>query len=141
MKITTRSRYALRFMLELSMNGKQGYMRLSEISDSQGLSKKYMENIVTTLKHTGLVKAERGKAGGYKLSKRPEEYTVGVIIKLFEGNLEQASCDDCESKVSACEQNCSIIKLRKELDQSVDDVLEHTTLADLVTWEKLAYEQ
>lgn len=137
MKITAKSRYALRFMLELSMNNSANKVKLSEISRNQGLSLKYLESIATSLKSAGFVKAERGKDGGYRLVKNPHEYTVGTILGLMEDSLSPSSCDDCETRNKECNGNCSVIQLRKKLDISINKVLENVTLEDLVKWEKV----
>lgn len=137
MKITTRSRYALRFMLELSNHAETGKVKISEISERQGLSSKYLENIAITLKAAKFIQASRGKNGGYTLAGKPEDYTVGRILALFEDNLNPSTCEDCEILIEKCSGNCSVIQLRNKLDLSVDEVLENTTLADLVKWERV----
>ena len=87
MKISTKGRYALRMMLDLAINDTGNYIKIKEIAQRQAISDKYLEQIITMLSRAGYVKSVRGASGGYRLSKKPEEYTVGMILRLTEGSL------------------------------------------------------
>ena len=87
MKISTKGRYALRLMLDLAYNHTGSFIPIKNISQRQDISDKYLEQIITQLSRAGLVKSARGAQGGYMLAKEPQEYTVGEILRLLEGNL------------------------------------------------------
>ena len=87
MKISTKGRYALRTMIDLAMNDTGENISIKAIAARQGISTKYLEQIISTLNKAGYVKSERGANGGYRLTKKPEEYTVGMILRLTEGDL------------------------------------------------------
>ena len=87
MLVSTRGRYALRVMLELAQHGRDCYTALSSIASEQGISGKYLESIISTLSKGGLVEGVRGKGGGYRLTRPPEDYSVGEILRLAEGSL------------------------------------------------------
>ena len=98
MKISTKGRYALRLMLDLAMHNDEGYISIKTISQRQGISEKYLEQIIKMLSKCGLVESTRGAQGGYKLLKEPKEYTVGEILRVTEGSLAPVSClDDSEN--------------------------------------------
>ena len=135
MKISTKGRYGLRIMLDLAMAPKNEYVSIKSIASRQDISEKYMEQIVTILNRAGYVQSIRGAKGGYMLSKDPEEYTVGMILRKMEGSLAPVSClengsPDCER----CNQ-CTTVKLWTQLKDAIDGVVDHITLADLVKWE------
>ena len=92
MKISTKGRYALRLMLDLAIYDNGTPVRIKDISARQGISIKYLEQIVSILNKAGYVRAIRGPQGGYQLVKPPEEYTAGMILRLTEGNLAPVSC-------------------------------------------------
>ena len=87
MKISTKGRYALRMMLDLAIHQNEGFVSLKDIADRQGISKKYLEQIVPLLNRTGMLRTNRGYQGGYRLAKSPDAYTVGEILRLTEGDL------------------------------------------------------
>ena len=84
MKISTKGRYALRLMLDIAKYGEEGPVRVKEIAKRQEISVKYLEQIISILTKAGYVRSTRGPQGGYRLAKAPEEYTVGMILKLTE---------------------------------------------------------
>ncbi len=131
MMISTRGRYALRVMLDLAMNEGGGYVPLDDIAQREGISEKYLENIIVALSRAGLVLALRGKGGGYKLARQPEEYPIGEILQLTEKTLAPVSCleegVDCPHAAA-----CLTLPLWQGLDQVIDDYLMGHTLADLI---------
>lgn len=132
MMISTKGRYALRVMLDLAKNSSKEYISLTEISERQGISVKYLELVVSILNRAGYVNSMRGKNGGYKLSRSPEDYTVGSILKLTEGNLSPVNC--LNNGVSDCKNSdiCLTLPLWRELDSIIDNYLENVTLQDLI---------
>ena len=87
MKISTKGRYALRMMLDLAIHQNEGFVSLKDIAARQGISKKYLEQIIPLLNRTGMLRTNRGYQGGYRLAKSPDAYTVGEILRLTEGDL------------------------------------------------------
>lgn len=131
MMISTKGRYALRVMLDLAQQPAGEYISLKSISQRQAVSMKYMEAIVATLNKAGMVESLRGKKGGYRLTRKPREYTVGEILKLTEGSLAPVTCLDCENPCQRAE-SCMTRPMWLELDKLIDDYLESKTLADLL---------
>ena len=95
--ISTKGRYALQVMLDLAQQCPDAYISLHDISQRQAVSMKYLEAIVAMLNKAGMVESRRGKSGGYRLTRAPEDYTVGAILKLTEGTLAPVACMDCDS--------------------------------------------
>ena len=92
MKISTKGRYALRLMADVAVHDREGYVSLRDAADRQGISLKYLEQIAGMLSRAGLLQSGRGAQGGYRLTKAPEEYTVGSILRLTEGSLAPVAC-------------------------------------------------
>ena len=134
MKISTKGRYALRLMLDLAQHNTGEMIRIKEISERQNISEKYLEQIITSLKRAGYVKSLRGAQGGYRLAKEPKEYTVGMILRLTEGNMAPVSCLEDESNECERAENCTSLRLRKMLDEAVKGVIDHVTLQDMLDW-------
>ena len=136
MMVSTKGRYALRIMIDLAQHGDGGYISLSDISKRQYVSLKYMEAIVSILNKAGFVESQRGKDGGYRLTRPPEQYTIGSILKLTEGSLAPISCSAFGSAApDSCEQagSCITYPMWRHLDEIIDGYLEHVTLADLLS--------
>lgn len=137
MKISTKGRYALRMMTDLAINhNEQMMIRVKEVADRQGISEKYLEQIVATLKRAGYVKSLRGAQGGYRLAKNPEDYTVGMILRLTEGNMAPVSCLEDEENQCDMASKCITLHLWEKLDEAIRGVIDHVTLKDLVEWEE-----
>lgn len=131
MKISTKGRYALRLMLDLARYGEGRPISLRDVSQRQGISDKYLEQIVTPLTRTGLVRAVRGAGGGYLLTRRPEEYTVGDILRPLEGDLAPV---ECATDPQFCQhrEECATVYLWQEIHRAVARVVDNMTLADLL---------
>lgn len=134
LKISTKGRYALRLMLDLALNNTGEYIKIKNISERQEISEKYLEQIVTSLSRASYVKSVRGAQGGYKLAKSPEEYTVGMILRLTEGSLAPVACLEDESECNKVD-DCVTIEIWKQLDTAIKGVVDRITLADLVSWQ------
>lgn len=134
MKISTKGRYALRLMLDLAGQENKEPVRLKDIAKRQDISVKYLEQIISVLQKAGYVKSIRGPQGGYHLMKPPREYSVGMILRLTEGDLVPVSC--LEDEVNQCprQDNCATLRLWTELDQAIKGVVDKYTLADLAEW-------
>ena len=126
MKISTKGRYALRLMLDLALNDSEKPTRIKEISSRQGISDKYLERYVRSI---------RGPQGGYLLTKKPEEYTVGMILRLTEGSMAPVDCVDEELGSCSRMDNCATAVVWKKLNDAISDVIDNITLADLVDWQ------
>lgn len=121
----------MRLMLDLALNTDQ-YVTIKSISERQEISGKYLEQIISVLNKAGYVKSTRGSQGGYKLAKPAADYTVGMILRLIEGSLAPVACmDDNPNQCSRCE-NCVTLDVWKQIDDAVNNVVDHITLADLV---------
>lgn len=133
MKISTKGRYALRIMLELAF-AQDKYMSIKEIALRQGVSEKYAEQIVNQLSKSGMVRSTRGSRGGYMLTKTPEEYTVGDILRQLEGSLAPVAC--LEKQETPCERKdkCVTIEVWKRIFEAVNGVVDGITLGDLRDW-------
>ena len=139
MNVTSKGRYALRFMIDLAQHREDGYISLKTISERLTLSMKYLEMIVGNLKKAELVDSTRGKEGGYKLNKAPEEYSVGEILRSIEDNLAPVACIK-EGEIQ-CDRSgaCMTIPMWKELDDITNAYLDTVSLEDLLTgakWKK-----
>jgi Rrf2 family protein len=134
MKISTKGRYALRMMLDLALNNSGEYIKIKNISERQEISEKYLEQIITVLSRAGYVKSVRGAQGGYRLAKAPEEYTVGMILRLTEGSLAPVACVEDETECGRLD-DCVTVEVWKRLDEAIKNVVDNITLADLLEWQ------
>ena len=132
MIVSTKGRYALRVMVHFALRGNDAYIPLKEIAESENISQKYLEAIMTTLSKAGFVDAVHGKGGGYRLNRSPAEYTVGSILKLTEGSLATVSCTT--QGPAACSRStcCHTLPMWEKLDKMIDEFFEGITLADLM---------
>ncbi len=132
MKISTRGRYALRVMIDIAEQCSSNYIRLKDISERQDISLKYLESITSMLSKSGLIEGVHGHGGGYKLTKKPEEYTIGEILRITEGTLSPVSCLECGAKVCQRESICRTLPMWKELYKTINTFFNTHTLADLM---------
>lgn len=139
MKISTKGRYALRMLLDLAENGNNTYISLKEIAERQGISKKYLEQIVPILNRAGVLRTNRGFQGGYMLAKSPEHYTVGDILRLTEGNLAPVAC--LEHEPVQCERaaSCATLPVWQGLYQVINEYLDGITLQDMLDRQREGY--
>lgn len=132
MKISTKGRYALRMMLDLAAHQGDGYVALKDIAQRQEISKKYLEQIVPMLGKSDILRTTRGYQGGYRLARRPEDYTARDILRLTEGSLAPVACLDCEVNTCPRSANCPTLPLWQGLDRVIEDYLAGVTLQDLI---------
>ncbi len=130
--ISTRGRYAIRVMIDLAENNNGSYIPLKDIAARQEISKKYLEIIVKDMVAGGLVTGASGKGGGYKLCRKPEEYTVGEILDLMEGSLSSVACTAVQNNDCPRRATCQTLPLWEEYDQLVHDFFYGKKLSDLL---------
>lgn len=135
MKISTKGRYALRLMLDLALNADDELVRVKDIADRQSISEKYLEQIISPLKKAGLVRSLRGAQGGYRLTRKPEDYTVGMILRITEGEMAPVACLDDPENLCERAQDCVTLRVWEMLDDAIKSVIDHVTLKNLVDWE------
>ena len=131
MKISTKGRYAVRVMLDLALNNNGDFIKVKEIAGRQGISEKYLEQIIAVLNKAGYVKSVRGAQGGYRLAREPEEYTVGMVLRLTEGSLAPVAC--LEEDYGVCERcdTCETLQVWKDVYEAVNSVVDNVTIGDL----------
>ena len=132
MKISTKGRYALRMMIEIAENDTKERMTIREVSERQGISIKYLEQIVPNLTRAGLLRGERGSGGGYVLTKTPDQYTVGGILRAIEGKLAPVACLDSETNYCERSGKCKTLAFWTGLYEVIDDYVDSVTLKDLL---------
>ena len=132
MIVSTKGRYALRVMLCFAQRNPSEYIPLKEIAESEEISQKYLESIMTILSKAGFVDAVHGKGGGYRLNRKPEEYTVGSILRLTEGTLAPVSCTTQGAAACSRSSCCQTLPMWEKLEKMINDFFEDITLADLL---------
>ena len=133
MIVSTKGRYALRVMVCFAQREQGAYIPLKEIAEAEEISQKYLESIMTTLSKAGFVDAVHGKGGGYRLNRKPEEYTVGSILKLTEGSLAPVSCTTHGPAACSRSSCCNALPMWQKLDTMIDEFFEGITIADLLS--------
>ena len=136
MIVSTKGRYALRVMIDLAEHQAERYVPLKEVAARQDISEKYLENILKVLVQNGFLEGLRGKGGGYRLTRSPDQYTVAEILLLTEGSLAPVSC--LTPGAPACERmaNCRTYTMWKDLNDLSADYFGKITLADLAAPEQ-----
>ena len=132
MKISTRGRYALRVMIDLAEHCNGNFLPLKDIVARQEISQKYLESIMTDLSKAGMVDGQHGKGGGYKLNRAPEDYTVGEILRISEGDLAPISCLEQNAVKCARAQECKTLPMWKKLYEMLNDFFDGVSLKDLM---------
>lgn len=132
MKISTKGRYALRIMIDLARHDEGSYIRLKDIAERQNITLKYMEQIMPLLTKAGYVRSYRGNNGGYMLARKPEEYTVGDILRTTEGSMAPIACiEDRPNRCPRCEE-CTTLPFWEGLWKVINEYTDRYTLADLM---------
>lgn len=132
MLISTKGRYALRVMIDLAEHKTDEFISLKGIAQRQEISEKYLESIIRMLVKARVLESLRGKGGGYRLKKAPDQYTVGNILRLTEDSLAPVSCLEEGADVCPKQARCRTISLWKGLDKVIHEYLESVTIADLM---------
>ena len=132
MRISTRGRYALRTLIDLTQHQEEGPVPLKDVAARQGISLKYLEQLVTVMTRVGFIRGVRGPQGGYRLVRAPEDYSVAEILQVMEGSLAPVNC--LETEQNPCEQcgSCTTLDLWEGLYRTVTDYLSGISLQSLV---------
>ena len=132
MMVSTKGRYALRVLIDLAEHQTDGYIPLKDTEARQEISEKYLEGIIKILVKAKLLEGVRGKGGGYRLTKAPEQYTVGSILRLTENSMAPVACLEPCSTYCPRMGSCKTLPLWQGLDKVVNEYLDGITIADLV---------
>lgn len=132
MKISTKGRYAVRVMMDLALHNTGECIKVKDIAERQSISEKYLEQIIGILNKAGYVKSVRGAQGGYRLTRQPAEYTVGMILRLTEGSLAPVACLEADSISCDRIDTCETLQVWKDLYDAINQVVDNVTVADLV---------
>lgn len=132
MLISTRGRYALRVMIDLAEHQAEGFIPLKVIAERQDISEKYLERIIKLLVKARLLNGVRGKGGGYQLTKPPEQYTTGAVLRLTEESLTPVTCLEDNAATCPRASACRTLPLWQGLNDTINDYLDHVTIADLM---------
>ena len=132
MLVSTKGRYALRVLIDMAEHQSENYVPLKEIAQRQDISEKYLESIVKALVKGGILAGLRGKGGGYRLNRSPEQYTVREILQLTEGSLAPIACLDEETAPCARAAGCRTLAMWQGLDRVIREYLDGYTIADLM---------
>lgn len=132
MMVSTRGRYALRVMIDLAEHGNGKYIAMKCVAERQEISLKYIEKILRLLVSANLIEGVHGKGGGYRLTRAPEDYPIGEILRLTEGSLAPVACLECGVEECKRAAECRTLPMWTELDNLVNEYLGKITLADLM---------
>ena len=132
MMISTRGRYALRVLIDLAENCSGSFIPMKDVANRQELSLKYIERIMPVLSKSKLVEGVHGKGGGYRLAKQPEEYKIGDILRLTEGDLAPVACLECGAEPCERADQCRTLPMWRDFYKLVNSYFDGITLADLL---------
>ena len=135
MKLSTKGRYAIRAMIDLALQAKENPIMIKDIAQRQDISNLYLEQLFNRLKTAGLVRSTRGPKGGFTLNRPPSLITVSEILQAMEGSTAPVECVD-NAQLCSRADSCVTRRIWAAMKQAMDDVLESTTLKDLVAQEK-----
>ncbi|HUU00063.1 MAG TPA: Rrf2 family transcriptional regulator [Myxococcota bacterium] len=140
MRVSTKGRYGLRVMIELALRNGQGPVVMGKIAKSQGISRKYMHSLLTSLKSAGLVHSVRGASGGYVLAELPEKITAGEVVKALEGPFALV---DCVTDSSVCDRvdSCVTREVWKQVGEAAEKVLSDITIGQLAERQRAVHPQ
>ncbi len=140
MRVSTRGRYGLRVMIELALRNGQGPVVMGEIAKSQGISRKYLHSLLTSLKSAGLVHSVRGAGGGYVLAALPENITAGEVVKALEGPFALV---DCVTDSSVCSRvdSCVTREVWQKMGEAAEKVLSDITIGQLAERKRAVHPQ
>lgn len=136
MLVSTKGRYALRVLIDMAEHQSEGYVPLKEIAQRQEISEKYLESIVKTLVKGGVLTGLRGKGGGYRLSRSPEDITVGAVLRMTGEVLAPVACLEQDASPCARVAECRTLELWQGLDKLISEYLEGFTIAGLIGTEQ-----
>ncbi|MGN0517313.1 MAG: RrF2 family transcriptional regulator [Acutalibacteraceae bacterium] len=131
MMVSTKGRYALRVMIDLAEHN-DGFTAMKSVAERQDISLKYIEKILPILVRANMIEGVHGKGGGYRLTLAPEDYRVGDILRLTEGDLAPVACLECGSEPCDRASECRTLPMWNKLNTIINDYLDSVTLADLM---------
>lgn len=132
MKISTKGRYAIRMLLDLAEHQSDEYISLKDIAKRQGISKKYLEQIVPILNKSDILQTNRGFHGGYRLANSPEKYTLGMILRLTEGSLAPVACLGGDTNTCSRRSDCPTLYVWQDLYKLINNYFDNITLQDII---------
>lgn len=144
MKLSSRGDYAVRALLELTGLPGEQTLALPDLADRTGIPRRYLEQLLGTLSTAGLVTARRGAGGGYRLKRRPEEITIGEVIRVMDGPLAPTACASrsqhapCPTYRCPDEATCALRDMWVEVRDAIASIVDHTTFADLAARRRIA---
>lgn len=139
MKISTKGRYALRMLIDLAEHQGEGFVPLKDIAERQGISKKYLEQIIPLFNRADLLRTTRGAQGGYMLARLPHQYTVGEVLRLTEGSLSPVDCVDQDPVVCGRSVDCATLPIWRGLSKVINEYLDGITLQDILDQQRERY--
>ncbi len=132
MMVSTKGRYALRVMIDLAKNSTGGFISLKDMAERQEISRKYLESIMSVLSKHNLVESAMGKDGGYRLSRNPEEYKIGDILRVTEGDLSPVACMSKDEKKCEMTSLCNAFPFWQGLASKINEYIDSFTLQDFL---------
>lgn len=132
MMISTRGRYALRVMIDLAENQRDGYIPMKDVAQRQDISLKYLEKILPVLAKNNYIQGVHGKGGGYKLTREPKDYKVGEILRLTEGDLAPVACLECGAEPCQRASKCRTLSMWSKFNSIINEYFDGITIADLM---------
>ena len=133
MKVSTKGRYALRLVIDIAEHRSEEYIPLKDIAARQEISEKYLESIIKLLVRSNLIVGLRGKGGGYKLTKSPDRYTVGEILRVCEDSLAPVSCLEDDPVKCSRASECRTLEMWSNLNTLINNYFDSITISDLMT--------
>lgn len=130
--ISTKGRYALRIIIDIAENDNGSYIPMKQVAQRQNLSLKYLEHILSILRQNGIVEGVHGKGGGYKLTRQPQDLTVGEILRSVEGDLAPVACLECGAKPCENADRCRTVKMWKGLQNLIEEYFDGITVKELM---------
>lgn len=135
MILSTKGRYGLKAIFELTLNYGSGPVALKKIAEKYEISENYLEQLFAKLKKGGYIDTVRGPQGGYMLSKNPKDITVGMVLRTLEGEITTSEC--LNKEVCQRESICASRIIFEKIEKSINDVIDNITLADMYNEHKL----
>ncbi len=132
MKISTKGRYAVRMLLDIAEHSHDDFISLKDIAERQGISKKYLEQIISLFNNSNILQSSRGFKGGYKLSKQPSEYTIGEILRITEGSIAPITCLQTTPNLCERRDSCKTLYVWEGLYDVICQYLDNITIQDII---------
>lgn len=132
MIVSTKGRYALRVMIDLAEHASDAYIPMKDVANRQHISLKYIEKIMPVLSKNHIVEGVHGKGGGYRLTRKPADYTVGEILRLTEGDMAPVACLECDAVPCDKTENCRTLPMWTDFYKLINEYFDGITIADLM---------